>query len=103
MDCVVMQAIVVSISFRITQQRPACYPCIAYTPDGISRIPDNQPGYRPDLEDWRDRLTILLHKRLDRLIEQEQQDGLSRHDHERLKLISTSRSELTSLPSGTGA
>ncbi|PXY87342.1 hypothetical protein DKK68_06170 [Bifidobacterium asteroides] len=57
---------------------------MAYIPDDISQIPDNHPGYVPASDDDRERLTILLHKRLDQVIDQEQQAGLSRQDRERL-------------------
>ena len=57
---------------------------MAYIPDDISEIPDNHPSYIPTSDDERERLTILLHKRLDQIIDQEQQAGLSRHDCERL-------------------
>ena len=62
----------------------AYHPCMAYIPDDISQIPDNHPGYTPATEDERERLTILLHKRLDQVIDQEQQTGISRQDRERL-------------------
>ena len=55
-----------------------------YTPDDVSQIPDNHPGYTPASDDERERLTILLHKRLDQIIDQEQQTGISRQDRERL-------------------
>lgn len=57
---------------------------MAYIPDDISEIPDNHPSYIPASDDERERLTILLHKRLDQIIDQEQQAGLSRHGRERL-------------------
>ena len=57
---------------------------MAYTPDDISQIPQNHPGYVPASDSDRERLTILLHKRLDQIIEQEQPAGLSRQDRERL-------------------
>ena len=38
-------------------------------------------------DDERERLTILLHKRLDQLIDQEPQAGLSEQDRERLAAI----------------
>ena len=60
---------------------------MAYIPDDISQIPDNHPGYTPASDDERERLTILLHKRLDQIIDQEQQAGLSRQDRERLATI----------------
>lgn len=60
---------------------------MAYIPDDISQIPDNHPGYTPASEASRERLTILLHKRLDQVIDQEQQAGLSRQDRERLATI----------------
>ena len=58
---------------------------MAYIPDDISQIPDNHPGYIPASDDERERLTILVHKRLDQIIDQEQQTGLSRQERERLK------------------
>ena len=57
---------------------------MAYIPDDVSQIPDNHPGYVPAPEDRRERLTILLHKRLDQVIDQEQQPGLSRQERKRL-------------------
>ena len=57
---------------------------MAYIPDDVSQIPDNHPGYVPASDDERERLTILLHKRLDQVIDQEQQAGISRQDRERL-------------------
>ena len=57
---------------------------MAYIPDDISQIPDNHPGFIPASDSDRERLTILLHKRLDQIIDQEQQTGLSRRDRERL-------------------
>ena len=57
---------------------------MAYIPDDVSQIPDNHPGYVPASDDERERLTILLHKRLDQIIDHEQQTGLSRQDRERL-------------------
>ena len=58
---------------------------MAYIPDDVSQIPDNHPSYTPASDSERERLTILLHKRLDQIIDQEQQTGLSRQDRERLK------------------
>lgn len=58
---------------------------MAYIPDDISQFPDNHPGYSPASDDERERLTILLRKRLDQVIDQEQQPGLSQQDRERLK------------------
>ena len=60
---------------------------MAYIPDDVSQIPDNHPGYVPASDSDRERLTILLHKRLDQIIDQEQQTGLSRQDRERLTAI----------------
>ena len=57
---------------------------MAYIPDDVSQIPDNHPGFIPASDSDRQRLTILLHKRLDQVIDQEQQTGLSRQDRERL-------------------
>lgn len=57
---------------------------MAYIPDDVSQIPDNHPGYIPASDDERARLTTLLHKRLDQIIDQEQQAGLSRHEREHL-------------------
>lgn len=56
-----------------------------YTPDDISQMPDNHPGYVPAPEDHRMRLTILLHKRLDQIIDQERQPGISRQERRRFK------------------
>lgn len=55
-----------------------------YLPDDISQIPDNHPSYIPAPEDNRERLTILLHKRLDQLIDQKQQPRLSKQEREKL-------------------
>ena len=55
-----------------------------YALDDISQIPDNHPGYTPASDSEREQLTILLHKRLDQVIDQEQQAGLSRQDRKRL-------------------
>ena len=60
---------------------------MAYIPDDVSQIPDNHPGFIPASDSNRERLTILLHKRLDQIIDQEQQAGLSRQDRERLATI----------------
>ena len=60
---------------------------MAYIPDDVSQIPDNHPSYIPASDDDRERLTILLHKRLDQIIDQEQQAGLSRQDREHLAAI----------------
>lgn len=60
---------------------------MAYIPDDISQIPDNRPGYTPASDGERERLTILLRKRLDQVIDQEQQAGLSRQDRERLTVM----------------
>ena len=57
---------------------------MAYIPDDVSQIPDNHPSYVPASDSDRERLTILLHKRLDQVIDQEQQTGISRQDRERL-------------------
>ena len=59
-------------------------PLMPYIPDDISQMPDNHPSYIPAPEDRRERLTILLHKRLDQVIDQEQQPGLSRQERKRL-------------------
>ena len=45
------------------------------------------PAYVSASDDERERLTILLHKRLDQLIDQEQQAGLNEQDRERLAAI----------------
>ncbi|WP_445343470.1 hypothetical protein [Bifidobacterium sp. ESL0819] len=66
---------------------PAYHPGMAYIPDDISQIPDNHPGYTPASDDERKQLTILLHKRLDQIIDQEQQARISRQDRERLETI----------------
>ncbi len=55
-----------------------------YIPDDVSQIPDNHPGYVPAPEDRRERLTVLLHKRLDQVIDQEQQPGISPQERQRL-------------------
>ncbi|QYN60698.1 hypothetical protein GYM67_06195 [Bifidobacterium asteroides] len=55
-----------------------------YIPDDISQIPDNHPSYIPVPEDRRERLTILVHKRLDQVIDQEQQPGISPQEKQRL-------------------
>ena len=68
----------------ISQTDSAYHPCMAYIPDDVSQIPDNHPSYIPASDDERERLTILLHKRLDQVIDQEQQSELSRQDRERL-------------------
>ena len=60
---------------------------MAYIPDDISQIPENHPGYVPASDSDRERLTILLHKRLDQIIDHEQQTGISRQDRERLAAI----------------
>ena len=65
----------------------AYHPGMAYIPDDVSQIPDNHPGYTPASDDERERLTILLHKRLDQIIDQEQQAGISRQDRERLSAM----------------
>ena len=57
---------------------------MAYIPDDVSQIPDNHPGFIPASDSDRERLTILLHKRLDQIIDQEQQADISRQDRERL-------------------
>ena len=71
---------------------PAYHPSIFYISDDISQIPQNNPGYVSASDDERERLAILLHKRLDQVIDQEQQAGLSEQDRERLA-ATTSRSE----------
>ena len=68
----------------ISPNKSSYHPCMAYIPDDISQIPDNHPGFIPASDNDRERLTILLHKRLDQIIDQEQQAGLSRQDRERL-------------------
>ena len=73
-----------------------------YIPDDISQIPDNHPGYIPASDDDRERLTILLHKRLDQVIDHEQQTGLSRQERERLKAIHKQiRADLAEIRYGT--
>ena len=54
-------------------------------PDDASQMPDNHPGYVPAPEDRRMRLTILLHQRLDQIIDQERQPGISRQEGRRFK------------------
>ena len=56
-----------------------------YIPDDVSQMPDNHPGYISAPEDRREHLTILLHKRLDQVIDQEQQPGISPQEKKRLK------------------
>ena len=60
---------------------------MAYIPDDVSQNPDNHPGYVPASDSERERLTVLLHKRLDQVIDKEQQAGLSRQDRERLAVM----------------
>lgn len=57
---------------------------MAYIPDDVSQMPDNHPGYVPASEDRRERLTILLHQRLDQIIDQERQPGISPQERQRL-------------------
>ena len=74
---------------------------MAYIPDDVSQIPDNHPGFIPASDDERERLTILLHKRLDQIIDQEQQTGISRQDRERLATIHQQiRADLASIRYG---
>ena len=56
-------------------------------PDDASQMPDNHSGYVPAPEDRRMRLTILLHKRLDQVIDQEHQPNCSKHKEEQLKAL----------------
>lgn len=60
----------------------------------LTSIPATIPAHCDRCE----RLTILLHKRLDQVIDQEQQTGHSRHERERLagmhKQIRTDRAEI---------
>lgn len=58
-----------------------------YIPDDISQIPDNHPSYIPAPRDSRERLTIILHKRLDQVIDQEHQPGISHQERERLATL----------------
>ena len=67
----------------MSQANQPYHPGMAYIPDDISQILDNHLGYTPASEGERERLTFLLLKRLDQVIEQEQQAGLSRQDRER--------------------
>lgn len=60
---------------------------MSYIPDDISQLPDNHPSYIPAPADRRERLTILLHKRLDQVIDQEHQPGISRQERERLATL----------------
>ena len=60
------------------------HPLMPYIPDDVSQIPDNHPDYIPAPKDRRERLTILLHKRLDQIIDQERQPGISKQERERL-------------------
>ena len=74
---------------------------MAYIPDDVSQIPDNHPGFIPASDSERERLTILLHKRLDQIIDQEQQAGLSRQDRERLASMHKQiRADLTAIRYG---
>ena len=74
---------------------------MAYIPDDISQIPDNHPGYTPASDSERERLTILLHKRLDQVIDQEQQADISRQDRESLAAIHQQiRADLTAIRYG---
>ena len=57
---------------------------MAYIPDDVSKIPDNHTGYTAASDSERKRLIIFLHKRLDQIIDQEHQPGLTRQDRERL-------------------
>ena len=57
---------------------------MSYIPDDISQMPDNHPGYISAPEDRRERLTILLHQRLDQVIDQERQPGISPQEKQRL-------------------
>ncbi|MCX8671996.1 hypothetical protein J3T91_00465 [Bifidobacterium sp. B4001] len=54
------------------------------SPDDVSQMSDNHPGYVPAPEDRRMRLTILLHQRLDQIIDQERQPGISPQERKRL-------------------
>lgn len=56
-------------------------------PNDASQMPDNHPGYVPALEDRRERLIILLHQRLDQVIDQEHQPNCSKHKEEQLKAL----------------
>ncbi len=69
---------------RITNAGCPIIPLMPYIPDDISQIPDNHPDYIPAPKDRRERLTILLHKRLDQIIDQERQSGISTQERERL-------------------
>ena len=74
---------------------------MAYIPDDVSQIPDNHPGFIPASDSDRERLTILLHKRLDQIIDQEQQTGISRQDRERLATMHKQiRADLTAIRYG---
>lgn len=59
-------------------------PHMPYIPDDVSQMPDNHPGYVSAPEDRRERLTILLHQRLDQVIDQERQPGISPQERKRL-------------------
>ena len=81
---------------------PAYHPGMAYIPEEISQISDSHPSYIPASDDERERLTILLHKRLDQVIDQEQQTGLSRQNRERLATIHQQiRADLATIRYGT--
>ena len=55
-----------------------------YFPDDVSQITDNHPDYIPAPPNRRARLTVLLHKRLNQIIDQEHQPRLTRQKRERL-------------------
>ena len=67
----------------MSQGNQPYHPGMAYIPDDISQILENHLGYAPASEVERERLTFLLLKRLDLVIDQERQAGLSRKDRER--------------------
>ena len=57
---------------------------MVYIPDDVSQIPDNHPDYITAPPDRRERLTTLMHKRLDQVIDRKNQPGLPRAERERL-------------------
>lgn len=57
------------------------------TPDDVSQLPDNRDGYIPNARDRSEQPTILLHKRLDTVIDQEGQLIIPQQKRERLKSL----------------
>lgn len=56
---------------------------MSYNPNDVSQYPDHRSD-RPASADLKAQVTILLHKRLDQIIDQERQPGISTQDRERL-------------------